>query len=114
MSSIKRNRGRLHRRLFLWFDREISPLITYFQHFGDCMPGKLITHGVSKMTREDLQGIPTPEGSPTWTPISHYTLITALDGQLKARGINITHEEFSVQGQRLFGVMDTDYQVTEE
>jgi hypothetical protein len=78
------------------------------------MAGRLITHSVAKMTREDLKGVATPEATETWTPIPHYQLITALDGQLRARGITITHEEFSVQGQRLFGIMDTDYGTTEE
>ena len=78
------------------------------------MAGKLIRHELAKLTREDLKSIPTPEGTSTWTPIPHFNLIEALDGQLKARGIAITHEEYCVQGERMFGVLDTDYQATEE
>ena len=36
--------------------------------------------------------------------------MVALEGQLKARGINIVKEQFSVQAVKLFGVIDTDYQ----
>jgi hypothetical protein len=78
------------------------------------MAGKLIRHELAKLTREDLRGISTPEGTSTWTPIPHFNLIEALDGQLKARGIAITREEYCVQGERLFGILDTDYQATEE
>ena len=38
----------------------------------------------------------------------------ALEGQLKARGISIIKEQFAVQKAKLFGVLDTDYQVTDE
>jgi hypothetical protein len=41
-------------------------------------------------------------------------LVVALEGQLKARGISIVKERFAVQKAKLFGVIDTDYQVTEE
>jgi Domain of unknown function (DUF932) len=40
--------------------------------------------------------------------------VQALEGQLKARGINIVKEQFAVQKAKLFGVLDTDYQVNEE
>ena len=33
---------------------------------------------------------------------------------VKARGISIVKEQFAVQKAKLFGIMDTDYQVTEE
>jgi Domain of unknown function (DUF932) len=50
----------------------------------------------------------------TWTPIPHYDLVVALKGQLRARNINIIKEQFAVQKAKLFGVLDTDYQVSEE
>ena len=78
------------------------------------MAGKLIRHELAELTREELKGISTPEPTPTWTPIPHFDLIEALDGQLKARGIAITNEEYCVQGARLFGILDTDYQATDE
>ena len=56
----------------------------------------------------------TPQGTDTWTPIPHFDLVTALEGQLKAHGISIVKEQFAVQKAKLFGVIDTDYQVTEE
>ena len=79
------------------------------------MSGRLVAHsGATYIDREGLKALETPPGTDTWTPIPHYDLVTALEGQLKARGISIVKEQFAVQSAKLFGVIDTDYQVTEE
>jgi hypothetical protein len=79
------------------------------------MPGRLIAHaGAEYIDREGLKALETPQSTDTWTPIPHYELVTALEGQLKARNISIVKEQFAVQKAKLFGVIDTDYQVTEE
>ena len=79
------------------------------------MPGRLIAHvGAEYIDREGLKTLETPQGMDTWTPIPHYDLVAALEGQLRARGITILKEKFAVQKAKLFRVLDTDYQVTEE
>ena len=79
------------------------------------MSGRLIAHtGAQYIDREGLRSLETPPATETWSPIPHYDLVQALEGQLKARGINIVKEQFAVQKAKLFGVLDTDYQVTEE
>jgi Domain of unknown function (DUF932) len=79
------------------------------------MSGKLMAHcGAELIDREGLQALDTPQATDTWTPIPHYDLVVALEGQLRARGISIVKEQFAVQKAKLFGVIDTDYQVTEE
>src|SRR5438132_9792596 len=79
------------------------------------MSGKLVAHsGAEYIDREGLKALETPLATDTWTPIPHYELVTALEGQLHARGISIVKEQFAVQKAKLFGVIDTDYQVTEE
>ena len=79
------------------------------------MAGNLVAHsGAQLIDREGLKLLETPEPTDSWTPIPHYELVTALEGQLKARGISIVREQFAVQQAKLFGVIDTDYQVTEE
>lgn len=79
------------------------------------MAGKLIAHsGAEYIDREGLKLLSTPPVTDTWTPIPHYELVTALEGQLRARGIAIVKEQYAVQKAKLFGVIDTDYQVTEE
>jgi len=79
------------------------------------MAGKLIAHaGATSIDREGLQALETPQPTDSWTPIPHYELVQALEGQLRARGITIVKEAFAVQQAKLFGVIDTDYQVTDE
>jgi hypothetical protein len=79
------------------------------------MAGKLIAHcGAEYIDREGLRTLETPPATDTWTPIPHYDLVVALEGQLRARNINIIKEQFAVQKAKLFGVLDTDYQVSEE
>jgi hypothetical protein len=79
------------------------------------MAGRLIAHcGAQYIDREGLKALATPEPTASWTPIPHYDLVQALEGQLKARSINIVKEQFAVQKAKLFGVLDTDYQVNEE
>jgi hypothetical protein len=51
------------------------------------MSGRLIAHsGTEYIDREGLKALETPPATDTWTPIPHYDLVVALDGQLKARG----------------------------
>jgi len=79
------------------------------------MAGRLIAHcGAQYVDREGLKNLETPQPTDSWTPIAHYDLVQALDGQLKARGITIVKEQFAVLKAKLFGVLDTDYQVNEE
>ena len=79
------------------------------------MAGKLVAHsGAQSIDREGLKLLETPEPTDSWTPIPHYELVTVLEGQLKARGISIVKEQYAVQKAKLFGVIDTDYQVTDE
>ena len=62
------------------------------------MSGRLIAHcGAEYIDREGLKLLETPQATDTWTPIPHYDLVTALEGQLKARGISIVKEQFAVQ-----------------
>src|SRR5437763_596532 len=88
---------------------------TRLQEGEALMAGQLIAHcGAQYMYREGLKLLETPEPTDSWTPIPHYDLVQALDGQLRARGITIVKEQFAVQKAKMFGVIDTNYQVTEE
>jgi hypothetical protein len=74
------------------------------------MAGKLLAHtGAQYIDREGLKTLETPPATDTWTPIPHSELVQALEGQLKARGISIVKEQYAVQKEKLFGVLDTDY-----
>jgi hypothetical protein len=60
------------------------------------------------VSREQLIAIPPPPATPTWRPIAHGDLVSAIDRQLLVRGITIAKETFAIQrdGARLFGVLD--------
>ena len=73
------------------------------------MSSTLMTHrGAVKVTRAQLADIPAPEPTPTWRPVSHAQLVSALTDILIIRGFAIRKEEFAVQskGNLLFGVLD--------
>jgi hypothetical protein len=60
--------------------------------------------------------IPVPPSTNTWRPIGHGDLITALDRQLRVRGVEIEAEQFAIQreGARLFAVLDLSLERTGE
>jgi hypothetical protein len=73
--------------------------------------GKLMTHaGAIRVTREQLREYPAPEGTATWQPISHLQLVEAITGEIAHRGMTIKKEEFAVQKEKLFGVIDLNWQ----
>ena len=79
------------------------------------MAGRLIAHsGAEYIDREGLKLLETPQRRTHGCRSRTTTLVVALEGQLKARGITIVKEQFAVQKAKLFGVIDTDYRVTEE
>jgi hypothetical protein len=68
------------------------------------MAGNLVAHsGAQIIDRDGLKALETPPATDTWTPIPHYDLVVALEGQLKARGISIVKEQYAVQKQKLLG-----------
>jgi hypothetical protein len=57
------------------------------------MAGTLIAHvGAEYIDRAGLKAL-DPSATETWTPIPHHELVTALERQLKARGLTITKEQ---------------------
>lgn len=72
---------------------------------------RLLAHcGSSKITREELKLIPTPEASPTHQPIPHNQIVEALVEGLGFRHISPIREEYAVStdGMKLFGVLDLE------
>lgn len=62
----------------------------------------------NKVTRAELETIPTPMGTDTFKPVSHIELVTSLQAILDSKGISIVKEQFAVRadGSRLFGTFD--------
>jgi hypothetical protein len=76
-----------------------------------------LSHSNSQLvTRDQLMMIPAPASTPTWRPVPHGDLITAIDRQLQVRGITIEREQFAIQreGARLFAVLDLSLERTGE
>jgi hypothetical protein len=72
---------------------------------------QLLAHcGSSKITREELKLIPTPEASPTHQPISHNQIVEAVVEGLSFRHISAIREEYAVSsdGMKMFGVLDLE------
>ena len=77
--------------------------------------GTLIAHcGTSKISREDLKLLATPEPTRTHQPVSHYGIVEALLETLSFRHIAVVRDEYAVSpdGLKMFGVLDLDYEFT--
>src|SRR5436305_472227 len=71
----------------------------------------LIAHrGTSKVDRDFLKTIPTPEATRTHQPIAHARIVEALIETLSFRHIAVVRDEYAISpdGNRLFGVLDLD------
>src|SRR5713226_5991462 len=72
---------------------------------------QLLAHcGSNKLTREQLNLVPTPEGTSTHHPLAHNTIVEALLEALAFRHISVMRDEYAVSedGMKMFGVMDLE------
>ena len=72
---------------------------------------QLLAHcGTNKITREQLQIVPTPEGTSTHHPLAHHTIVEALLETLAFRHISVVRDEYAVSedGMKMFGVLDLE------
>ena len=62
----------------------------------------------SKLTREELSRVETPEATATHKPIPHISVVEKLIEALSFRQIGVVREEYAVSsdGMKMFGVMD--------
>jgi hypothetical protein len=75
------------------------------------MSAVLLAHsGTTKLNRDELKAIPTPEGTNTHQPVSHYQIIDALLETLSFRHISVKRDEYAVSpdGMKMFGVLDLE------
>lgn len=72
---------------------------------------RLLAHcGTSRMSREELKTIPTPEASATYQPVPHHEIVEALIESLSFRHISVVHDEYAVScdGMKMFGVLNLE------
>jgi hypothetical protein len=74
------------------------------------MSSTLIAHvDTTYKTRDQLQGLHTPEGTRSWKPIPHYELVSQLIDDFARRGITVVREQYATGGKddaKLFGCLD--------
>jgi len=63
-----------------------------------------------KLTRQQLQLVPTPPGTATHRPVPHSEVVEALIETLGFRHIGVVKDEFAISkdGMKMFGVLDLD------
>ena len=72
---------------------------------------QLLAHcGSNKITRDQLQLVPTPEGTATHHPLGHHAIVDALLEALAFRHISVIRDEYAVSpdGMKMFGVLDLE------
>lgn len=73
--------------------------------------GTLMAHcGTSKISREELLGLPLPEGTNSFQPIAHSVLVDTIEESLSYRRISIKRSEFAVSpdGMKMFGLLEVN------
>ena len=76
----------------------------------------LIAHcGTSKISREQLRGLPVPPPTATHKPVPHHEVVEALVETLGFRHIAVVRDEYAVSpdGMRMFGALDLDYEYSD-
>ena len=73
----------------------------------------LVLHcGASKIEREALELVPTPTGTHSWTPVSHFDLLTQVEHALTSRNLSIVSEAHGLtkDNNRYFGLLQISNQ----
>lgn len=79
------------------------------------MTGLIVHAGGQVVDRNEIDNVPTPESTHTWTPVPHGSVIRMVEKSITAGGLQITDSTFALArgGQRMFGVITlaggTDY-----
>jgi hemin uptake protein HemP len=71
-------------------------------------PNLCLHCGAHVAERGEVQRVPTPHATKTWTPIPHFDLITLVERTLKTNGLIIGQQAHSLthDGARYFGLME--------
>jgi hypothetical protein len=74
------------------------------------MEGLIVHAGASKLGRQDLLALPTPEGTTTHRPIPHAKVIEGLLESLSFRRLNVVRDEYAVtkDAMRMFGFLELE------
>lgn len=79
------------------------------------MTGLIVHAGGQVVERSEIDTIPTPVGTHTWTPVPHADVVRMVENSITGGGLKITDSTFALAagGARMFGVITlaggTDY-----
>jgi len=79
------------------------------------MTGLIVHAGGTVVGRNDIDAVPVPGGTHTWTPVAHGDVVRMVERSLTSSGMEITDASFALAagGARMFGVITlgggTDY-----
>lgn len=71
------------------------------------MEGLIVHAGASRVGRQELCALPTPDRTDTHRPIPHHTIVEAVLESLAYRNLSVVSDEYAVtsDGMRLFGFL---------
>ncbi len=71
-------------------------------------PNLCLHCGAEKVERKDVEIVPTPRATSTWTPIPHLQLVTHVERTLQANGLVVGTQAHGLthDGARYFGLME--------
>lgn len=79
------------------------------------MAGLILHAGGRVVERDEIYDSPTPNGTHTWTPVPHATVLKLVEQTIVTSGLEVTDSSFALArgGDRMFGVLTlaggTDY-----
>lgn len=79
------------------------------------MAGLILHSGGRVVERDEIYDSPTPDGTHTWTPVPHATVLKLVEQTIVTSGLEVTDSSFALArgGDRMFGVLTlaggTDY-----
>lgn len=79
------------------------------------MAGLILHAGGRVVERDEIYDSPTPDGTHTWTPVPHATVLKLVEQTIVTSGLEVTDSSFALArgGDRMFGVLTlaggTDY-----
>lgn len=79
-------------------------------------PNLILHCGARAVERNDVQGVPTPRATETWTPLPHLELVTRVESTLRSNGLIVGNQAHSLshEGMRYFGLMETQRHKSDE
>ena len=89
-------------------------MVELFEPIERKHPNLILHCGAHRVDRQEVENIPTPRSTETWTPIPHMELIRNVESILSATNLTIASSAHSLthDGARYFGLMEIQSQIS--